>query len=230
MASSVYVKVNKSMKIVEGLDENVLVEEVVRRLSSSCRCTKPQVLLEVWNGCSRLFRPEEKLFDSLNKWGKQFRTVNLVMMDKEKYFNGSILGLEIKLGKARRRKFRKHSPFKISHKRLPIKTNLKLKKCLNKELRSKLQRLINETEWQKQCLNEVVNAQTSVGPSLQLLLALSPAMQGRYTTLANDIAKMKQMNKELEKHKKELKQTLANRKQEIQSLQKSMEDSQKQVN
>ena len=226
--SSVYVKVNKSMKIVDGLDKNVTVEEVIRRLSNSCNCTKPQVLLEVWNGCSRLFQPHEKLLESLSKWGKQFRTINLVMMDREKYFNESSLGFDMKTEKVtrerRRSRHQKKNIFKISYKKLPIRTNQKLQKCLDREMKLKLQRLINETETQKLYLKELVNTR-----SLDTVKLMHPAMQAKYTSLSNDVVKLTQMNEELEKHKKELKNTLISRQHEIRSLQKSVEDSQRQV-
>jgi uncharacterized coiled-coil DUF342 family protein len=228
MALSVYVKVDKSMKIVNGLEENVLVGEIISELSASCRCTKPQVLLEVWNGCSRPFHNDDRLFESLNKWGNQLRTINLVMMDKDKYFNG---GFPIKDyerdWRRNRRKKKRYCTFKISHRKLPIAATSKQRLYLCRELKLKLQKLIKEIQLEQDSLREL-SEKTEQLSTLDLT-KLSPALQGRYTALSNEITKVTLASEELSKHKKELHQALINREQEIGVLQRNIMDVQKQV-
>lgn len=227
-ASSVYVKVDKSMQIVDGISSTTSAAEVIQRLSNKFRRSKPQVLLEVWNGCSRMFQPQEILLESLNKWGNHTRTITLVMMDRDKYSNGPTLKGR---GRTRRRnRCRVLCTFKLSYKRLPLRSTPKLKHLLKQELLSKLKRDIQLYRQEKGYLTNRLQENSAQESSVRELLSkLSPALQSRYTSLSNDVTKLTQCNKELLKHKIELKQTLTNRRQEIQSLQQTIETLQQQV-
>ncbi|XP_003389307.1 PREDICTED: cilia- and flagella-associated protein 58-like [Amphimedon queenslandica] len=229
--ASIYIKVNKSLEIVDDVYPSTRVGEVIQRLSNTTRRFKPQVLLEVWNGCSRLMNQTELILDSLNKWGDQARTITLVMMDRDTYINGSTLGLR---GKKRCRGQRRRylrwlkSPCR---KRLAVRMTRKHRVLLKLESMSKLKRELLECKEEKRYLADLIRSSSAnqLRNEESLLSRLSPSLKSRYAGLSNEVARVSQSNEELEKHKRELNQTLANRKQEIQSLQRAIEVKQKQT-
>lgn len=229
--ASIYIKVNKSLEIVDDVYPSTRVGEVIQRLSNTTRRFKPQVLLEVWNGCSRLMNQTELILDSLNKWGDQARTITLVMMDRDTYINGSTLGLRGKRrcrGQKRRCLRWLKSPCR---KRLPVRMTRKHRVLLKLESMSRLKRELLECKEEKRYLADLIRSSgaSQLRNEESLLSRLSPSLKSRYAGLSNEVARVSQSNEELEKHKRELNQTLANRKQEIQSLQRAIEVKQKQV-
>lgn len=231
MDRSLCIKVNKSMKIVDGLCQTATAGDILHRLSHS---TKPQVLLEVWNGCSRPFSPEEKVFESLEKWGHQAHRINLVMMDRDQYCNGSIIGFEVeKLRQKRKRRSKRRRYFwTLSYRKLPIRTNCRQQRCLKRELKMKLKRSLSECQSEIQVLSSQLNEMMAENllTESELVAKMNPLLQAKYTSLTNEISKQKQLKEELQKHKKELAQTIVNRQQEIHSLQTKVQDTQSQVN
>lgn len=245
--SSIYVKVDKSMQIVDGITPNTSVDEVILRLSNKTRRFRPQVLLEVWNGCTRRFQPHELILESLNKWGPSSRrTITLVMMDSDKYDGGFFLGLEDNKTRRKRRKRKSrvltsnmncsHTSYKLSYKRLPVHSTSKHKYLLRKELLVKIKNDLRHYLEERKRLNDIMTMANNSSatrqqeqPVNEIIRRLDPQMQAKYFTLTNDITQTTQSNDELMKHKKELRQTIINRQQEIATLQQKIDSTQKQV-
>lgn len=80
---AICVVVDKSRKILRGLDSEATAGDVIDMLKT--RKQGPQVLLEVWNGCSRALPEEERVCPLLEQWGNQARNVSLVMTSASKY-------------------------------------------------------------------------------------------------------------------------------------------------
>lgn len=226
--ASVYIKVGTSLEMVDDITPSTTVGEVTRRLSNARHRFKPQVLLEVWNGCSRLMHHEEFLLDSLNKWGNQIRTITFVMMDKERYTNESSL----RIARNKGRRTTRQSCLRMScRKRLAVRLTRKHKILLKSELKSKLRKELMQCREERRCLAEMIrgSSATQLRNEQAILSKLSPSLRLQHAGLSNEVAKLSQSNEELERHKRELNQTLANRKQEIRSLQAAIESKQKQV-
>ena len=74
---SVYVTVDGTRRIVNGLDWKTTAHDVIQSLRPR---SGPQVLLESWRGCARPIQKDEYVCRILEEWGEEARHVQLILM------------------------------------------------------------------------------------------------------------------------------------------------------
>ena len=245
---SLYITVNRSKQIINGLHQHTTVQEVINRLAGSCSLRRPQILIEVWKNCSRPLHPQEKLCESFSKWGSESRNVTLKMVDSRKF--GWVSTYKERKRKRKRMfalfndcRFTKTSKTitgaqRILMRKYPVAIGSKKSKRNSvKRLQIRLKRLLDECDceikdlqYQLDGIDDQEEELSSAKKSNQEIISnLNPQLQAEYVYLKKGVAKHRNSSKELEKHKKELEQSISNRQSEILSLETNVETTQGKV-
>ena len=235
---SFYILVNKSKQIVNGVRQDTTVEDIVNWLCSCNNLLGPHSLAEDWNGCTRLLKPNEKLCETFSVWGREGRRVTLKIISDKKL-------RKLNSGKRRtwvKRKRRAEKKFlhlvtgaaKVACNHYPLggkqagfcKAHRKLQK-------RRLQDLVKESaevflDLQDQLREDETEVLTNSRSEADIAY-LNPSLQHEYVSLKNAFIKEKQLKKDLQKHKKELEQTINSRQSEILSLEMNVESTQEKV-
>ena len=248
---SLYITVNRSKQIINGLHQHTTVQEVINRLAGSCSLRRPQILIEVWKNCSRPLDPQEKLCESFSKWGSESRDVTLKMVDSREF--GWVSTYKERRRKRKRMlalfsdcRFTKTSKTitgaqRILMRKYPVAMGSKKSKRNSvKRLQIRLKRLLEEFDCEIKDLQcqldgiddqeeEIIELSSAKRNNQEIILKLNPQLQAEYVYLKKGVAKHRNSSKELEKHKKELEQSISNRQSEILSLETNVETTQGKV-
>ena len=230
IAMALYITVEKSKQIVTGLCQETLVEDVVRWLCQRNSLTGQYLLVEEWKGCGRPLDPSEKLLQSFSEWGAESRHVTLKLVNRE-VFRKSRLHIRRKI-KGKKKKFRDRSVNISSRHSLTLSNRCckHHKSLIKRRSEIALRESIKELEQLKILIREEDHVVPTVKKTeAETVSFLNPYLQGEYISSRSSVSKAKQMKKELQKHKKELEQSIGNRQSEILSLETNVEGTQEKV-
>ena len=218
--------VDNSRKIVDGLSHTATVRDVLKKLVHSKQ--HPQVMLEIWKGCSRVLPMEEKISEWLAQWGNQAREVTLTMVNafqplalfpsrwgrkrKRKWTSvGKVARRKISAG----RKHRKVSGVLLSHRLRRYRLQLE-----DLEADIHLQRVQGE-EFAKRMVGNLT--------AQHLLPKLDLDLRTKYLSLKHKVEEEETAQAELLQHKTELQRSITSRKNEILALTNTAEELQNKV-
>lgn len=225
------VSVQRRIHIV-NVRKDTTAEEVVCQLARVSGSARPQVLLEVWNSCSRVCRPAERLRESIAKWGDQARLVSWVVDDQEKFapMNRRRTSSSSRCARRnwRRRAFRGdvrsaslYGVGGMATRKTPCSVMVvaKARKPLRVHAVQQMKKQIEACEFEIQKLTDQLDDLDGPVPSkTELIAGLEPILQEEYLSITDAITKEKKTKCELQKHKRELKQIIESRRSETATL------------
>ena len=231
---SVPVSVQRRIHIVP-VHKDTTAKDVLSQLAHVSQSAKPQVLLEVWNSCSRVCYDTERLRESITKWGDQARKVSWVTEDKDKFPSRRRTHQRNWRRRAFRGLVRPITLFGvggIATRKAPhgITVNAKVRRLLKKHTVHQLKRQIEACELEMQKLTDQLDGLESLEESsagqlskMELIANLEPILQEEYMSITGAVAKEKRTKLELQKHKRELKQIIESRRTETATLEAKIE-------
>lgn len=239
--SSLYISVGNAQQIVTGLSRRTKVQDVVTWLCRANDLQGDHLLLEVWRGCSKALSPWEHILDSIHDWGDEMHDVTLKLVKSKSFQTPMQHTRRVWLDRKRRyiqKRFDSCSAIAGTQKIAMRHSMRKNWKCRQEHKSLKKRRLQRELQKSRDSFKELqmqVKAEDKVNTNSigieasEAVTFLNPYLQGEYITSKNKLSKAKQMKKELEKHKRELEQTVSTRQSEILSLETNIEGTQEKV-